>query len=176
MTLTRLTPVALFGVALLAAPAFGQTAEDIKKLSDKIDALTKTLQDVKDGVKTDSVREKVATVAATIDLIDKDIQEIKKDLRDLKRRVEGGTTTALRPEFDSATARGQGRVRFINEIGEDISVVINGRPFRLSPGQERLLTVPPGEFTYQVLQFQRDLQVRRITADETKNIRIYPLQ
>jgi hypothetical protein len=175
MTLTRLTPAALLGVALLAAPAFGQTAEDIKKLNEKLDALTTTLQAVKDGMKTDSLREKVSTIDAKIDLIDQDIKEIKKDLRELKRKVDSGTTTALRPEFDSAAARGMGRVRFINEIGEEISVMLNGRAYRLLPGQERQVAVSPGEFTYQVLNFQRTPQVRQVQADETKNIRIYPL-
>ena len=176
MTLTRLTPAALFGVALLAAPAFGQTAEDIKKLNDKLDALTKAMQEAKDAVKADGLRETVATINSKIDLIDKDIQEIKKDLRDLKRKVEAGTTTALRPQSDTSSYRGQGRVRFINEYPEEMSVVVNGRPFRLPPGQERLVPVAPGEFTYQVLNIQRTEQVREIQADETKNIRIYPLQ
>ena len=175
MTLTRFLPAALL-VAALAAPAAGQTAEDFKKLNDKLDALTKTLNDLKDGMKSDAVREKVATVDSKIDQLDQDIQAIKKDLRDLKRRVGDGTTTALRPEFDSATYRGQGRVRFINEYPEEMSVVVNGRAYRLLPGQERLVAVPPGDFTYQVLNIQRSPQVRAIVADETKNIRIFPIQ
>jgi hypothetical protein len=175
MTLTRLLP-ALFAVAVLAAPAAGQTAEDFKKLNDKLDALTKSLQDLKDGMKSDNVREKVAAVDSKIDLLDQDIKAIKDDVRQLKRRVGGGTTTALRPEYDAATFRGQGRVRFINEFPEMVSVIVNGRPFRLMPGQERMLPVPPGDFTYQVLNVQREPQVREITADETKNIRIFPRQ
>ena len=175
MTLTRFLPAALL-VAALAAPAAGQTAEDIKKLNDKLDALTKTVNDLKDGLKSDAVREKVTTVASHLDQLDQDIQAIKKDLRDLKRRVGDGTTTALRPQYDAATFRGQGRVRFINEFPEEISVIVNGRPFRLLPGAERLVPVPPGDFTYQVLNVQRTPQVREIVADETKNIRIFPIQ
>ena len=87
-----------------------------------------------------------------------------------------GSTTALRPEYDSATFRGQGRVRLINDFPEEMSVLVNGRSYRLLPGQERLLAVPPGDFTYQVLQIHRDPRVRQIAADETKNIRIYPIQ
>ena len=173
MTLTRLLP-ALFATAALAAPAAGQTAEDIKKLNEKLDALTKSLQELKDSVKSDAVREKVATVESKIDLLDQDIKTIKDDVRQLKRRVDGGSTTALRPQYDAATLRGQGRVRFINEFPEEISVIVNGRPFRLLPGAERLVPVPPGDFTYQVLNVQRTPQLREIVADETKNIRIFP--
>ena len=175
MTLTRFLP-ALFAAAVLVSPAAGQTADDIKKLNDKLDALTKALQELRDGAKAESVRERVATVDSKIDQLDQDIQAIKKDLRDLKRKVDGGSTTALRPEYDSATFRGQGRVRLINDFPEEMSVLVNGRSYRLLPGQERLLAVPPGDFTYQVLQIHRDPRVRQIAADETKNIRIYPIQ
>ena len=175
MTLTRLIP-ALFAVVALATPASGQTAEDIKKLNEKLDALTKAMQDLRDGTRAESVREKIATVGSQLDQLDQDIQTIKKDLRDLKRKVDGGSTTALRPEYDATTFRGQGRVRFINEYPEEMSVVVNGRAYRLLPGQERLVAVTPGDFTYQVLNVQRDSQVRRIVADETKNIRIFPIQ
>jgi outer membrane murein-binding lipoprotein Lpp len=175
MTLTRFLPVA-FLAAAIAAPAAGQTADDIKKLNDKLDALTKSVQELKDGLKTDNVREKVTTVDSKIDQLDTDIQSIQKDLRDLKRKVDGGSTTALRPQYDSSSFRGQGRVRFINEFPEEVSVVLNGRAFRLLPGQERLVPVPPGDFTYQVLNVHRAPQLREIAADETKNIRIFPLQ
>lgn len=174
MTLTRLIP-ALFAAAALAAPAAGQTPEDLKKSIDRLEKAVRDLQDAKDGLRTDELRKTASTLDAKLDLIDKDIQDIKKDIRELKRKANGGTTTALRPEYDSATYRGQGRVRFINEFPEEMSVVVNNRSYRLLPGQERLFPVTPGEFTYQVLQLQRDAQVRRIAADETKTIRIYPL-
>jgi outer membrane murein-binding lipoprotein Lpp len=172
MTLTRLVP-ALFAVALLAGPAFGQTADDVKKINDKLDKLTTELQQLRDGLKSDTVREKVTTVEAKIDQLDQDIQTLKKDLRDVKRKVEGGSTTALRPEFDSATRRGH--VRLINDHADEMSVLVNNRSYRLLPGAERLIDVAPGEFTYQVLNIQRDPRVRTITADETRTIRIHPV-
>jgi len=174
MTLIRFLPAALLATAL-TAPAAGQTADDIKKINDKLDRISKDLQDLKDGLKTEELRKATATIDSKIDLMDQDIRTIKDDLRQLKRRVGDGTTTTLRPEIDSSTVRGQGRVRFINEFPGEISVVLNSRAFRLLPGQERLVPVTPGEFTYQVLNVQRDIQTRRIAADETKNIRIFPL-
>jgi hypothetical protein len=162
-------------VALLAAPAFAQgTAEDLKAAVQKLEQATKDLKEAKDAMRADTLREKVGTIDSKIDLIDKDIQDLKRDIREIKRKLEGGGSVSLRPDLDSAT-RGQGRVRFINEFFEEMSVVVNGFSYRLPAGQERLIPVPPGEFTYQVLQLQRTPQVRRIVADETKNIRIYPL-
>ena len=57
-----------------------------------------------------------------------------------------------------------------------MSVVVNGRSYRLLPGDEKVVPVPPGEFTYQVLQLQRNPQDRQILADETKTVTIYPLK
>ncbi len=176
MSCTRFAFAGLLGVAIAAAPAAAQTAEELKKATDKVEKLTKELQDIKDALKTDELRGKAITIDTKIDLIDKDIQDIKKDIREIKRKLnDNASTSYYRSESDSATTRGQGRVRFINEFSEEMSVVLNGRSYRLLPGQERLLTVPPGDFTYQVLQLQRYPQDRRITANETKTIRIYPL-
>jgi hypothetical protein len=176
MILTKSTLAAVLAVALVAVPAFAQTAEDLKKAVDKLDQATKDLKEAKDALKTDDLRTKAATIEAKLDLLDKDIQDIKRDIGEIRRRMRDGASTALRPDYDAGAYRGQGRVRFINEFSEEMSVVVNGgRSFRLMPGQERLVPVPPGDFSYQVLQLQRFPQERRITADETKTVRIFPL-
>jgi archaellum component FlaC len=175
MSFAKSASSALLAAAFLAAPAVAQTtAEELKRAVDKLEQATKDLQAAKDALKVDALRDKVGTIDSKIDLIDKDIQDLKKDIREIKRKLDGGSVS-LRPDFDSTTTRGQARVRFINEFFEEMSVVVNGLSYRLLPGQERLISVPAGEFTYQVLQLQRAPQVRRIVADETKNIRIYPL-
>ncbi|HEX3152402.1 MAG TPA: hypothetical protein VHR66_30290, partial [Gemmataceae bacterium] len=118
----RMLVAALLGTALAAAPALAAdpTPEELKKSIDRFEKAVKDLQELKEALKTDGVREKVATLDSKIDLIDKDIQEIKKDIRDLKRKVEGTTSTSLRPN-DTATLKGQGRVRFINQYPEEMS-------------------------------------------------------
>ena len=176
MTLTRSLFAALLGLALVAAPAAGQpTAEDVKKINDKLDKITQDLADAKNSLKTDELRSKAITIDTKLDMLDKDVQELKKDLKDIRSRLGDRSTTALRPDFDAAQFRGRGRVRFINEFFEEMSVVVNGRVFRLAPGEERMVPVAPGDFSYQVLQLQRFPQERRIAADETKTVRIYPI-
>jgi predicted RNase H-like nuclease (RuvC/YqgF family) len=172
MTLTKTTLAALLGVALASAPAFGQTAEEFKKAIEKLEKATKDLQEAKDALKTDEIRTKAISIETKLEFIDKDIQDLKKDIRELKRKMDGGVGSSVRSE---SLYQGQGRVRFINEFSEEMSVVVNGRSYRLLPGAERLIPVPPGEFSYQVLQLQRSPQERRILADETKTVRIYPL-
>ncbi|HJZ91761.1 MAG TPA: hypothetical protein VKE40_12875 [Gemmataceae bacterium] len=174
MTLTRYALAALLGTTLVTAPAAAQaTAEELKKEIEKLQQATKDLKEAKDA--KDDLRTKVNAIDSKIDIIDKDIQELKRDIREIRRRLGTDGTTAMRPDTESAIARGTGRVRFINEFNEEMSVAVNGRSYRLFPGQERLLTVPAGSYTYQVLQLQRFPQERRIAADETKTVRIYPL-
>jgi hypothetical protein len=180
MTLAKSALATLLGAAIAAAPTFAQSpAEDLKKSVDKavekLEKVTKDLQEAKDALKNDDLRGKAITIDTKLDMLDKDIQDIKKDVRELRRRAGDGTSTALRPDYDSTTFRGRGRVRFINEFSEEMSVVVNGRSFRIMPGEERLVPVAPGDFTYQVLQLQRFPQERRIAADETKTVRIYPI-
>jgi hypothetical protein len=175
MRRTRFALASIVGLAIAAAPAFGEPAEDLRKAVEKLEKATKDLQDAKDALKVDELRGKAITIDTKIDLIDKDIQDIKKDIREIKRKLNDTSSTSLRPSTLGENERGNGRVRFINEFNEEMSVMLNGRSYRLLPGQERLLSVPPGEFTYQVLQLQRFPQDRRISADETKTIRIYPL-
>ena len=177
MTHARFALASLLALGLIATPAVAQTAEELKKAVEKLEKATKDLQEAKDALKVDELRSRTSTIDSKIDLIDKDIQDIKKDIREIKRKLDnGGSSTSMRPDFDSATIRGQGRVRFINEFNEEMSVVVNGRSYRLLPGQERLIAVPPGDYTYQVLQIQRFAQQRTISPDETKTVRIYPLQ
>ena len=94
MTLAKFAIPAVLTAALFAAPAFGDTADDLKDAIKKLEKATKDLGDAKDALKTDELRGKAITIDTKIDLLDKDIQEIKTDLREIKRHLEGtGTTT-----------------------------------------------------------------------------------
>jgi outer membrane murein-binding lipoprotein Lpp len=175
MTFAKYALAVLLGTALAAGPAFADPADDLKKAVEKLEKATKELQEAKEALKVDELRSRTSVIEAKIDLLSNDLLDLRKDIREIKRRVGDNSSTSLRPDMDSATARGLGRVRFINEISEEMSVVVNGKSFRLLPGQERLIPVPAGNFTYQVLQLQRVAQERRIAAGETKTFNIFPL-
>lgn len=174
MTMARYTLATILVAALAAAPAAAQaTAEELKKEVEKLQQAVKDLKEAKEA--KDSLRSKAIEIEAKIDVIDRDVQEMKRDIKEIRRRLGTEGTTAMRPDTESPIARGQGRIRFINQFNEEMSVVVNGRSFRLLPGEERLVPVAAGSYTYQVLQLQRFPQAREIAADQTKTVRIYPL-
>lgn len=171
MTLTKSAVAALLGLAVAAGQARAEPADDLRKAVEKLEKATKDLQEAKDALRAEGSREKLTAIESRLALIDKDIQEIQKDMRDLKRRLEDNTSTSRR--FDTDSTR-DGQVRLINQFNEEMSVLLNNRVYRLTPGQERLISVPSGRFTYQVLQLQRNEQARTILGGETKTIRIFP--
>jgi hypothetical protein len=180
MTLAKSALAAAFAVALVATPASGQaTIDDVKKSVDqavqKLDKLTKDLADAKEAMKTDDLRTKATTLDTKLDILDKDVQDIKKDLREIRQRLGERGTTALRPDTDGATARTQGRVRVINSHLIEMNVVLNGRSYRLPPGDERLILVPPGNYSFEVLQIPGDRRSGEIAAGQTRTFTIYPI-
>ncbi|WP_020472186.1 hypothetical protein [Zavarzinella formosa] len=172
--MTRLILTALlFGVLALPVSAADPTPEELKKSIDDLKKVTDDLKKLKDAMnKLEELRSKSIIFETQLELIEKDIKDMKKKLG-----MDGSTpNTSLKPSDSTSAFKGQGRVRFINQFSEEMSVVVNGRSYRLLPGDEKLVPVPPGEFSYQVLQLQRAPQDRLIAADETKTVTIYPIK
>ncbi len=167
--------VAILGAALATSTQAAEpTPTELKKAIEDLQKVTDELKTLKDAAAhIPDLRKKITEVNARIDMLELDIIEMKKKLD----RNNG--TTALRPTNDGVpptTMKGQGRLRFVNQFSEEMSVVVNGKSYRLMPGEERVVGVPPGDYRYQVLQLQTQAQERRITADETRTITIYPLR
>ena len=154
-----------------SANAADPTPAELKKAIEDLQKATNDLKDFKESVaRIPELRGKTIELDARLELLEKDIKEIKARLGD------GKTVIALRPDTNNPTQKGFGRLRFINTITEEVSVVVNGKSYRLIPGEERLIAVTPGEYYYQVLNIQFTRQERQIAADETKTITIYPLR
>ena len=171
--MTRIALLALLsGMLALPVSAAEPTPEEFKKSVEDLKKITEELKGLKDMMsKVTELRSKSIVFETQIEMIEKDIKDIKK-----KIGLDGSSpSTSLKPEGNTSF-KGQGRVRFINGFSEEMSVVVNGRSYRLLPGDEKVVAVPPGDFSYQVLQLQRSPQDRQISADETKTVTIYPLK
>lgn len=168
--MTRLILSALLlGALALPVSAADPTPAELKQQIDDLKKVTDDLKKLKDSfAKLDELRSKSI-------IFETQLEMIEKDIKDIKRKLEGAASTSLKPDTTTAF-KGQGRVRFINAYTDEMSVVVNGRSYRLLPGDEKVVPVPPGEYSYQVLQIQRAPQERQIAADETKTVTIYPIR
>ena len=172
MTLRKHCLMATLAAALAVLPtsAAEPTQLDLQRAIDSLEKATAELKNArKDLADVQSLHHRVirAESEATV---------LRVELADLKKRVESQSVTALKPYSPTPTStsfRGMGRVRFINEHPNEMTVAVNGLAYRLTPGQEKLIPVTPGAYTYQVLQIHTSPRIRQITADETKTFTIY---
>lgn len=156
------------GLATVSVAAEPTPAE-LQKAIDSLNRATKALDDARKTV-TD-----VSALQGRIITAESEINILKQDIEAIKRKLDIAPSTSLKPG-GSTSFVGMGRVRFINEHPLAMSVVVNGLSYRLAPGEERLIPVSPGDYTYQVLQIHNAARVRRISANETKTFTIYAEQ
>ncbi|HVK11005.1 MAG TPA: hypothetical protein VM597_19710 [Gemmataceae bacterium] len=169
MNLIKCALAAVLAIGLATAPGRAADPADLDKAIEKLDKAAKALDDARKTITDmDKLHGRVITVEGEVKIL-------QQEIADLRRKMDAAPArTALKPDEPTTSAyRGQGRVRFINEHPFEMSVVVNGRSYRLASGAERLIPVPPGEYTYQVLQIHNAPRVRRIDADETKTFTIY---
>jgi uncharacterized protein YoxC len=175
MTLTKCALAALLAAGLVALPAAAQpTAEEWKKALDNLEKATKDLKEARDALKTDDLRTKATTIDTKLDILDKDIQQLKKDVQEIRRRVGDGSSTSLRPDTD-AVGRNMARVRVINTHPFEMSVLLNGRSFRIPAGAERLIPVLAGFYDFEVAQIPGDRRSGDLSPGQTKTFTIYPI-
>lgn len=163
---------AILGAALFAIPAKAQSNGDMNKTVEKLETAVRKLQDVER-----SLTEYKLSNATAVRQLQDDVDALKSRVRQLEDeirmlRLGNAPPSISKREAYDTTAR-MGRVRLSNEYLEEMSVVVNGVSYRLMPGQTRTIQVPPGIFTYQVLQLQRTIQERPIEPGEEKPIRIF---
>jgi seryl-tRNA synthetase len=102
------------------------------------------------------------------------------ELRTLKDRVAALETqlkqlqnsTSLRPGTTTDLMAGKGTVRVVNEYPVEISIVVNQNSYRVAPNTRLDVTVPAGEFTYQLLQSGAAVTRSTIREKETVTLRI----
>lgn len=143
---------AILGVALLTSSANADPNDDMNRSVDKIATSVRQLQN-------------------DVERLQSRVRQLEDEVRILRQLANAPSSTSKREAYD-INAR-MGRVRLSNEYLEEMSVVVNGVSYRLMPGQTRTIQVPPGIFTYQVLQLQRTIQERPIEPGEEKPIRIF---
>jgi seryl-tRNA synthetase len=123
--------------------------EDIQK---QLKLLTEALKGRKDDLGVTSPYDR-GLVADVKDLTNK-LEDLSKQLDALKNKTSQSfrpnTTAPAAPVVDAMA--GKATVRIVNEYQVEISMVVNGTSYKIAPSKSYDVTVPAGDFTYQLLQ------------------------
>jgi hypothetical protein len=176
------------------------TAEDVKEIKDRLDAITKSLGGVEQLRKDfDTLRRDIDNMGFTLRLAQEknksDIELLRdqlfarlgrmedqvkaqmsradgmaEELAALRKKLaDGGSRVAARIPLDTGT------VRLRNTFVQPVSIVVNGRSYRVEVGETLTLDPQPaGTFTYEVLGIQAP-QTRPLAAGERVTINVYPI-
>lgn len=181
MTLNAKTLHLLIALTLsfLASPSLAQTKEgdpqkpddlqrQLSEVKTRLDALAAVVQEL-EKLRGDTARSFQAA-QKQLDALQEQLARAQKDLQ-----------TPREPNPPSTRASGYGpaaseigRIRLLNTYVSPVTVVVNGKPYRLAPGDTELLDgQSPGMFTYEVQGIQRPVN-RVLAANETFTINVYP--
>jgi hypothetical protein len=138
-----------------------QRLDDLERKMNRLIELLDGRRD-KDGFPIPSDRGLLAEVK---DLKD-EVEKLKTQLNQLKN------STSLRPGTAADAMAGKGTVRVVNEYPVEISIVVNQNSYRVAPNTKLDVTVPAGEFTYQLLQSGAPATRSTIKEKETVTLRI----
>jgi hypothetical protein len=107
----------------------------------------------------DASQKDLAALKEQVARLEKEVAELRRRQRTVTRKVEPART---------ATAS----IRLVNGYLEPVQIVVKGTPYRLAPGETRLLRgQAPGTFIYEVVGVQEPVE-RVLGAYETFTIRI----
>ncbi len=170
----RLGFPSLLALAFAAAPG---TAGDGGKPAeaDQLDAIKKEMVKVNEslaGLKKvieEYVKETNLNVAqAQADI--KSLRDRVAALEELMQKMTASTRVSASPPSPAV-----GRIRLLNLYNTQMTILLNGKSYRLAPNQtEELRDQPAGAFTYEVLSVNAQPVTRTLAANETYTIFVYP--
>lgn len=155
------TLVALFALLLGGARLAAQGAEP--------QDVAKQLQDIQ--TKISLLTEMVGKLSRT----QEDVETLKRQIADLQRDVAALRGVAPPRVSAYAAPSTTGRVHIVNTYPLPRTVIVNGRSYRLSPGGEQFVdNLPVGPFSFEVLEYHLEPQVRNLAAGQTYTITVFP--
>ena len=174
LALMPATPAAAFPVpARPFAPAVPVAADPPKKTpEERLDDIEKKLTDLIELVKgkKDSQGFAIQSDPGVV----AEVKRLKDEVAALKTQLEAMKgSTSLRPPVPDPMA-GKGIVRVVNDYAVEITIVVNNNSYRVPPSTKLDITVPMGEFTYQLLNAGANLAATRspIKEKEVVTLRI----
>lgn len=158
--------VALTAMWLTAAVASAQveqspdpdkaTVEALRQIQLQLRMLQDSLEDFKKRI--DPVSEEVAALRRQVEQLQLEVNRLK-------------SVTTSKSLFQPTT----GRIRLVNTFPGPRTILVNDRSYRLQAGETRVLEEPVGRFTYEVLGYHTEPQVRDLDAMREFVITVFPI-
>jgi outer membrane murein-binding lipoprotein Lpp len=160
MNRAKAAMAAIVGAALLVAPANAEEPKpDLNDTVKRLEAAVKKLE--------------AAELINEINSLRLRIDQLELDVKNLRQAAGSPSSSTSKRESMPEGPPKPGIIKLSNEFPEMMSVDVNGVSYQLLPGQQRVIKIDPGAFTFQVPQVQALPQHRTIGANEEKSIRIY---
>lgn len=146
-----------------------QLQADIKRLEDQRLVMDKSLFDKKvNGLGADGLAARVDSLELKVQALQSTLNRVEERLDQMSKTTVGSSPLTNTPPPTAL----KGSVRIVNEYQTEISMVINGFSYRLTPGQVQTVTVPAGSYTYELLGAGSKAQTSNVKEGETITLRI----
>ena len=163
LSFRQVTGVAVLGTALLAVPGFADEPkptdtvkhEDLAPIKRQVEDLRRDVKELREALEgksdkgsvTDGLLKTVRNLEATLNRLDQRLTGFETKLSDATRTagsspLAGGMTPGIVT---------RSTVKIVNEYPVEISMLVNGVPYRVAPNSTREVSVTSGTFKYQLL-------------------------
>ncbi len=174
-TWKRLGLQAVLAALLTATPNLAAGTEGELTDSQRLVEIQKQLNEVKTTLQT--IKEKVEDAGKAhgqISDLKRQVAQLQEEVENLRKSIAGQTRISGYSPSDTRTATGTGVVELVNTYPMEMSIVVNGRSYRVAPGTKVMSDpIPAGTFTYEVLGVT-ERRSRTIAANKTYPIWVHP--
>lgn len=151
-------------------PTLSDIAKQVEAISKQLESISKRLDSIETGITPPDGS------AFAFKKLQDDMLQLKKQITALEQKTPHvakrvDTSKSTDPSVRPITSN-MAKVKFVNDWIEDVSVIVNGVSYEVMIGTELTVPVPPGSFTYQILNFQRREMTRTIDPDKVWTVQI----
>lgn len=140
---------------------------DIEKLKNfRNDTLDSLLGKTVDGKTVDGLYGRMSNLETRFGKVESSLTRIEEQLNKLSK-----STSSFSPQPQPMTST-RGFVKLVNDYPVEVSIVLNGKSHRMTPGEVKTVEVPVGSYTYELLTAGAQPTTSTVRDAETVTLRI----
>ena len=141
---------------------------DIEKLkSFRNDTLDSLLGKTVDGKTVDGLYGRLSNLETRFGKVESSLTRIEEQLNKLSKSTSGFSPQPPQPMVNT-----RGFVKLVNDYPVEVSIVLNGKSHRMTPGEVKTVEVPVGSYTYELLTAGSQPTTSTVRDAETVTLRI----